>query len=62
MKTGVITVGDISGETTQSLKAVEVSNPYYGYSVGTEYSVNTVHDNTKITNHQKLVKLSGYDG
>ena len=51
----------ISGETIipNSLKAVEVSNPYYGYSnnINKEY---TVGNDVKFTNHQTRVKLSGY--
>lgn len=46
------------------ITATEVSNPYYGYSIGNTYSVNINHSATIsskiIDNHQDLVKLSGY--
>ncbi len=44
--------------------ATEVSNPYYGYTIGNTYSipiiVNGKEKSKVVTNHQKLVKLSGY--
>lgn len=44
--------------------AEEVSNPYYGYSVGETYSIAVNHSaeivGKVITNHQELVKISGY--
>lgn len=47
-----------------SVTATEVSNPYYGYTVGNTYTVElnnkTQLANKTITNHQELVKLSGY--
>lgn len=47
-----------------SITATEVSNPYYGYTTGNTYtlSLNSGNQlaNKTVTNHQKLVKLSGY--
>lgn len=44
--------------------AIEVSNPYYGYTIGNTYTMTLNSENKlnnkTITNHQKLVKLSGY--
>ena len=59
---GKIQVSGVESATIQdgTLKAKEVSNPYYGYSTGGEYSVSSVNEDKKLTNHQKLVKLSGY--
>ena len=47
-----------------NITATEVSNPYYGYTTGNTYTL-TLNSGTKlanktVTNHQKLVKLSGY--
>lgn len=47
-----------------SVTATEVSNPYYGYTTGNTYTM-TLNSgnqlaNKTVTNHQKLVKLSGY--
>lgn len=44
------------------IKAIEVSNPYYGYApeIGKEYPVNSVNETKLLYNHQKYVKLSGY--
>lgn len=53
----------ISGETTaeNSMKAVEATNDKYGYAqnIGKEFTLNKEHE-VKITNHQYMVKLSGY--
>lgn len=59
---GSIKIENISGETVfkNSLKAIEVENPYYGYDIGKEYNVGKINENIKITNHQNKVKLSGY--
>lgn len=44
-----------------TLTAVEVSNPYYGYPLGTEYPVRKGETQIiQLQNHQKYVKLSGY--
>ena len=44
--------------------ATEVSNPYYGYTIGEKYTISLNSGkqiaNKVLTNHQKLVKLSGY--
>ena len=42
--------------------AIEVSNPYYGYSpeIGKEYKINSIYETALLYNHQKYVKLSGY--
>ena len=61
-ETGRIDLDGVSGETVaeNTLKAIEVENPYYGYNVGKEYSLGSVYENKKLTNHQYKVKLSGY--
>ena len=48
--------------SSKNITAVEVSNPYYGYSpeIGKEYSVDSVNETKLLYNHQKYVKLSGY--
>lgn len=44
-----------------TLTAIEVSNPYYGYPIGTEYPVKKGETQIiQLQNHQKYVKLSGY--
>lgn len=52
---------EVDGNT---VKAIEVSNPYYGYTTGNTYTLSlnsgTQLANKTVTNHQKLVKLSGY--
>lgn len=63
-KDGKIEIEKISGETVaeNSVKAVEVSNPYYGYNnnIGKEFNVGTIAKIKNIVNHQSKVKLSGY--
>ena len=48
----------------ENIVAKEVSNPHYGYTVGNTYNISLDSgkqvSNKTITNHQKLVKLSGY--
>lgn len=46
--------------SSKNITAVEVSNPYYGYSpeIGKEYSVDSVNETKLLYNHQKYVKLS----
>ena len=59
---GKIQVSGVESAIIQdgTLKAKEVSNPYYGYTVGGEYDINSVNEEKRLTNHQKLIKLSGY--
>ncbi len=48
----------------ENIIATETSNPYYGYTIGNTYKINIDSGkeikNKIITNHQRLVKLSGY--
>ena len=56
-KNGQIDLSGMSSETTRGgIKAVETSNPYYGYDVGQTYDISV----GKFENHQKLVKVSGF--
>lgn len=56
-KNGQIDLSGMSSETTRGgIKAVETSNPYYGYDVGQTYDISA----GKFENHQKLVKVSGF--
>ena len=59
---GKINITETTGENIDpgKLRAIEVSNPYYGYDIGKEYEVNQIHEVTKMPNHQERVKLSGY--
>lgn len=47
-----------------NITATEVSNPYYGYTIGNKYTLSlnsgTNLEIKTVTNHQELVKLSGY--
>ena len=45
-----------------NLTAIEVSNPYYGYEgeIGKEYALDSINETKLLTNHQNLIKLSGY--
>lgn len=61
-KDDYISTAKLKADTDVTVK--EVSNPYYGYTIGNTYSVsvnyNTTLENKTIINHQSKIKLSGY--
>lgn len=57
---GILKIDGILSERTKNVKAIEASNPNYGYDIGGEYSIKIANENEQIGNHQAKVKLSGY--
>ena len=56
-KDGKLDFSGMSSEATKGgIKAVETSNPYYGYDIGQTYDISE----GEFKNHQKLVKVSGF--